>query len=63
MIDNYGYKKENIIELFNENATRKNIYTQLKKLVDNLTQNDRLLVYYAGHGFYDEKNELLLLLY
>lgn len=58
MVDNYGYKNENVIELFNENATRKNIYTQLKKLVDNLTENDRLLVYYAGHGFYDEKLEL-----
>lgn len=58
MIDNYGYKNENVIELFNENATRKNIYIQLKKLVDNLTPNDRLLVYYAGHGFYDEKLEL-----
>ncbi len=58
MVDEYGYKKENIIELYDADATRKNIYAQFKKFVDNLDKNDRLLVYYSGHGWYDEKLDL-----
>jgi TPR repeat protein len=39
------------LSLVLENATRQEIYQALDKLADNLTEVDRLLIYYAGHGF------------
>lgn len=57
MLDSYGFKKENIAELFDEQATRKQIYAKLRSYVDNLEENDRLLVYFSGHGYYDPKLE------
>ncbi len=57
MTDVYGFKKENITELFDEQATRKQIYAKLRSYVDNLEENDRLLVYFSGHGYYDPKLE------
>jgi len=53
MIEEYGFKKDNVVELFDEEATRKKIYARLRTYVDELDENDRLLVYFSGHGFYD----------
>lgn len=53
MMDEYGFKKDNVAELFDEEATRKKIYARLRSYVDELDENDRLLVYFSGHGFYD----------
>lgn len=58
MMEQYGYKKENIVELFDASATRKNIFAQFRKFIDNLSKNDRLLIYYSGHGWYDDKLDL-----
>ena len=38
------------------NATREIIYQELKKLSKILKENDNLLIYYAGHGTVDVKN-------
>lgn len=58
MIEKFGYQKENIVEIYDAGATRKSIYNQLKKFVDSLEKNDRLLIYYAGHGLYDKKLDM-----
>ncbi len=42
--------------LYNEQATRQGIISQLEWLVDNLKVNDNLLIFYSGHG--DFKNNL-----
>ncbi len=47
----YGY---NVTLL--ENATRGQIFTQLATLRKTLTENDNLLIYYAGHGTWDQAN-------
>jgi hypothetical protein len=54
----YQFDKENVITLFNEMATRENILETFENLQDRLTDDDNLLIYYAGHGYYDEKSEL-----
>jgi hypothetical protein len=57
MVEKYGYLKENIKEIFNEQGTRKIIFNELKRMKDSLRQNDRMLIYYAGHGYYDKPIE------
>ena len=37
-----------------KNATRKQILNKLNHFRKNLFENDNLLIYYAGHGIYDE---------
>lgn len=53
MMKEYGFKKDNVHDLFDEQATRKEIYARLRQYVEKLDENDRLLVYFSGHGFYD----------
>ena len=48
----YGYKTTLLI-----NATRYQIMTALNNLRNNLTANDNLLIYYAGHGEIDKKDQ------
>lgn len=58
----YQFEPEHLLLLFNENATRAIIYETLLYLRNVLTENDSLLVYYAGHGKYDnELNESYIL--
>ena len=57
MMDQYSYSKENIFELCNAEATREKIITNLRMLLDKVTPDDNLLIYYSGHGWYDQKLE------
>ena len=50
----YGFQ---VTELLDEKATRKNILRQLERLGNTLTENDHLLIYYAGHGYFDKKRQ------
>ncbi|MDX2282818.1 MAG: caspase family protein [Bacteroidia bacterium] len=58
LIDLYQFDREHIITLFNEQATRENILETLESLQDRLDEQDNLLIYYAGHGYYDESSGL-----
>jgi len=49
--DNYGFQTTLL-----KNATRYDILAALNKLRETLTENDNLLIYYAGHGEVDETN-------
>ena len=50
--DRYGFTVELLL-----NATRRDILQALGTLRRKLTENDNLLVYYAGHGVIDEATE------
>ncbi|MEO7924835.1 MAG: caspase family protein [Chitinophagaceae bacterium] len=58
MMDEYGFKKDQVAELFDAQATREKIYKQLSKFVDDLQPNDRLLIYFSGHGYYNKKLDM-----
>ena len=47
----YGFETTLLI---NQKATRSNIVSELNKLRRNLSSEDKLLIYYAGHGYFDE---------
>ena len=51
----YTFKKQNTY--FLKNPTRDEIIQQLDNLVDIVGTEDNLLIFYAGHGFWDEKRE------
>jgi WD40 repeat protein len=52
----YLFDKENIT--FLKNPTHAEIATSLYGYSKNLTDQDNLLIFYAGHGWWDEKNQL-----
>jgi WD40 repeat protein len=50
----YNFDFSNVILLKNEQSTRNNIYKSLRSLIELITPQDNLLIYYSGHGFFDE---------
>lgn len=50
LIERYGFRRERIIELLDEHATRTNIEDALFKLGQDAGAEDSVLIYYAGHG-------------
>ena len=51
--ESYGFETELIL-----NATRSDIINALASLRATLTENDNLLIYYAGHGLLDPDSEV-----
>jgi len=51
---NYFFEKENII--FLQNATRSDLVIRLDELSSKVSTNDNLLIFYAGHGTWDERS-------
>jgi hypothetical protein len=52
LLSDYTFEKENIIIL--ENPDRRTIYKTLQSLRNKLTENDNLLIFFAGHGYWLE---------
>jgi len=50
----YQFDAPNIVRLYNTEANEREIYRELKRLALTLTEEDNLLIYFAGHGVYDE---------
>jgi formylglycine-generating enzyme required for sulfatase activity len=48
----YGFT--DVIEIYDEQATRSEILRQLRKVTVNLKSQDAVLIYFAGHGYYDK---------
>jgi len=53
LLSRYHFNKENLIELYDEQATRANIFKELRFLTRKLGSEDSLLIFYAGHGHLD----------
>lgn len=49
----YSFKEENV--LFLKNPTRDQIITAFEDLAKKVTPKDNLLIFYAGHGIWDER--------
>lgn len=46
----YQFEPDNITTLYNSEATRPNIHTQLRKLKSEVGLDDNLIIYFSGHG-------------
>ncbi|MCK5169792.1 MAG: caspase family protein, partial [Bacteroidales bacterium] len=53
---NYTFEKENVRLL--KSPTREEIISELDKLNRIITEDDNLLVFYAGHGYWDKQDEI-----
>lgn len=51
------YKSINKVELYDENATKKNIMAAFKSIATKAQPQDVFLFFYAGHGSLDEENK------
>jgi hypothetical protein len=52
--EKYGYNNNDVIEIYNENATSDNIFNGFYQLIDSVKPDDNLIIFYAGHGYYDK---------
>jgi len=52
-----SFPSNNVRLLVNEQATRQAIYREMKWLADRVNGNDRLYVFFAGHGIVDSVSE------
>jgi len=53
--NNYTFDKSNIIQI--SNPTKKELIKELDDLASKCTKYDNLLIFYAGHGYWDESFE------
>lgn len=53
LVKDYGF--DHVISLYNEEATRANIITALEQLIDSVKKDDNVLIFYSGHGEFNEK--------
>lgn len=54
--EHYTFEKENIFLL--KNPTQGDIIVSLEKLSEMITPEDNLLIFYAGHGYWDKKGRI-----
>ena len=57
LMSKYNFKKENVVVL-NNSPKENEIIKEFSKLKKKVTNKDNLLVFYAGHGVYDEKSQV-----
>lgn len=57
LLERYHFNEEDVYELINDKATNKNIQDSLNGYVKTTTINDNLVIFFSGHGGYDEKSE------
>lgn len=57
LYSDYTFEPENAIHLSDQDATRENIIDAMQSLEAKITPDDNLLIYYAGHGYYDHKSK------
>lgn len=55
LIEKYQFDVGNLVTLFDEYATQQAIINAFETLADTVTNEDTLVVYFAGHGEYDKK--------
>jgi len=53
LLSKYSFEPDFVFEIYNAEATQQGIRNELIKIKQQITANDNLLIYYAGHGYYD----------
>ena len=56
MVNKYNFDEENVV-LLNNSPTENQILREFVKLKQKVTKKDNVLIFYAGHGIYDESTE------
>jgi WD40 repeat protein len=56
LISDYIFNPENVSIL--KNPTRRDILVAMDNLSKSITEEDNLLIFYAGHGYYERENDI-----
>ena len=56
--EEYGFDETHTTEIYNEDATREGILSAFQLLSSTLTDQDNLLIYFAGHGYYKSQSKI-----
>lgn len=51
LVDKFEFPATNVTTLLNADATRANIHSSIHSLIKNTNENDRVIIFYAGHGY------------
>lgn len=54
LMSKYNFEFSNTTVVKDEQATRSNIYNSLRGLIEKISPQDNLVVYFSGHGYFDE---------
>ena len=54
LVGQYGFAPQNVVKLYDEEATEEGIMEALRRAATGLGADDSLLIYYSGHGQLDE---------
>ncbi|MDW8852110.1 caspase family protein [Flavobacterium sp. MMLR14_040] len=54
LLEKFDFDTSSVYEIYNENATSKKIQDALRGYIKQLNENDNLIIYYSGHGEFDE---------
>ncbi|KXX68913.1 caspase family protein [Flammeovirga sp. SJP92] len=57
LLEHYHYESENVYELYNEQVNKSEINKLVRELATKVGEEDKVLIYYSGHGYYDEFTE------
>ena len=57
LLEKYCFEQSHLIELYNKDATYDHIDGLLRKLKTVVKPGDNLLIYFSGHGHYDDDKE------
>jgi hypothetical protein len=58
LIERFGYQTENVIELFDKQATSKRIRNTIFALAEQTAPEDSVIISYSGHGYYNDQNQM-----
>ena len=56
--DRYQFEEAYTTELYNQAATREEIFSAFDHLGGEVTEEDNLIIFYAGHGYYNTELEI-----
>ncbi|OJX37091.1 MAG: hypothetical protein BGO87_15110 [Flavobacteriia bacterium 40-80] len=54
LLEKFDFEEQKVYEIYNENATNKKIQDAFRGYIKQLTEDDSLIIYYSGHGEYDD---------
>lgn len=54
LMGKYNFEFSNVTTLRDEQATRSSIYKGLRSLIEKVSPQDNLVIYFSGHGYFDE---------
>ncbi|MBI1929419.1 caspase family protein [Candidatus Poribacteria bacterium] len=55
LVDRFGFKRQNIYQFYNQQAKKQDLLRAFDELQKKVKKEDRLLVFYAGHGQDEEE--------